>query len=117
MGPTRFLPSVPPEQVAGVDLARHVGEVVAPAVGDDEVASRLEGGEVARDLAPEELRGIECGLVDHHRHALGLHAVHDALHAGGAEVVRSALHGETVDAHGGGGDAGVHRVVYQSLWG
>lgn len=42
---------VPPEQVAGVDLARHVGQLVAPAVGDDEVAAGLERLEVARDLA------------------------------------------------------------------
>ena len=101
---------VPPEQVAGVDAVGDVGELVAPAVGDDEVAAGLEGGEVVRDLAPEELRGGKRRLVDEDGHALGLHALHDALHAGGAEVVAAALHGEAVDAHRGRGDAGVHEV-------
>lgn len=32
-----------------------------------------------RDLGPEELRRVRRGLVDHHGHALGLHALHDAL--------------------------------------
>ena len=29
-----------------------------------------------RDLGPEELRRVQRGLVDHHGHALGLHALH-----------------------------------------
>lgn len=71
--------SVPPEQVAGVDLARHVGQLVAPAVGDDEVAAGLERSEVARDLEAEELGGAERRLIHEHGHAPGLDALHDAL--------------------------------------
>lgn len=52
-----------------------------------------------RDLGPEELRRVQCGLVDHHGHALGLHALHDALDGARAEVVGVGLHRQAVDAH------------------
>ena len=38
-------------------------------------------------LGAEELRRVQRGLVDHHGHALGLHALHDALNRARAEVV------------------------------
>lgn len=68
-------------------LARHVRELVAPAVGDDHVAIRLEGLKVVGHLGAEELRRVQRGLVDHNGHALGLHALHDALDGARAEVV------------------------------
>ena len=80
---------VPPEQVAGVHFPRHVGQLDAPAVGHDEVAAGLEGGEVVRDLRSEELGVSKRGLVDEHGHPLGLDALHDALDGARAEVVRS----------------------------
>ena len=50
-------------------------------------------------LGAEELRRIQRGLVDHHGHALGLHALHDALDGARAEVVGVGLHRQAVDAH------------------
>ena len=52
-----------------------------------------------RDLGAEELRRVQRGLVDHHGHALGLHALHDALDGARAEVVGVGLHRQAVDAH------------------
>ncbi len=88
----RYTRLIPPEQVPRVDLALHVGELGGPAVGDDDVAARLEALEVVGDLAAEELGVVEGGLVDEHGHALGLDALHDALDGAGAEVVAAALH-------------------------
>ena len=52
-----------------------------------------------RHLRAEELRRVQRGLVDHHGHALGLHALHDALDGARAEVVGVGLHRQAVDAH------------------
>lgn len=52
-----------------------------------------------RDLGAEELRRVQRGLVDHHGHALGLHALHDALDGARAEVVGVGLHRQAVHAH------------------
>ena len=92
-------PLVPLKQIARVHLIRHVRELVAPAVCDDNVAAGLEGLQVVRDLGPEELRRVQRGLVDYHGHALGLHALHDALDGARAEVVGVGLHRQAVDAH------------------
>lgn len=89
---------VPPEQVAREDLLGNVGEVLAPAVGDDDVAAPLEGIEVARDLGAEEVAAAVRRIVHQHGHALGLHALHDVLDRGGAEVVGPGLHGEAEHA-------------------
>ena len=50
-------------------------------------------------LGAEELRRVQRGLVDHHGHALGLHALHDALDRARAEVVGVGLHRQAVHAH------------------
>lgn len=82
-------PLVPLKQIPRVHLVRHVRELVAPAIGDDHVAAGLEGLQVVRNLGAEELRRVQRGLVDHHGHALGLHAFHDALDGARAEVVEA----------------------------
>lgn len=92
-------PLIPLKQIARVHLVRHVRELVAPAVGDDHVAPCLEGIQVVGHLGAEELRRVQRGLVDHHGHALGLHALHDALDGARAEVVGVGLHRQAVDAH------------------
>lgn len=48
-------------------------------------------------LGAEELRRVQRGLVHHHGHALGLHALHDALDGASAEVVGVGLHRQAVD--------------------
>ena len=90
---------VPLKQIPRVHLVRHVRELIAPAVGDDHVAAGLEGLQVVGHLGAEELRRVQRGLVDHHGHALGLHALHDALDGACAEVVGVGLHRQVVDAH------------------
>ena len=92
-------PLIPLKQIPRVDLVRHVRELVAPAVGDNHVAVGLEGLQVVGHLGAEELRRVQRGLVDHHGHALGLHALHDALDGARAEVVGVGLHRQAVDAH------------------
>ena len=92
-------PLIPLKQIPCVHLVRHVRELVAPAVGDDHVAVGLEGLQLVGHLGPEELRRVQRGLVDHHGHALGLHALHDALDGARAEVIRVGLHRQAVDAH------------------
>ena len=64
-----------------------------------------------RDLGPEELRRVQRGLVDHHGHALGLHALHDALDGARAEVVGVGLHRQAVDTH----DRLLHAGVYAGM--
>ena len=85
------------EEIARVHLIRHVRELVAPAVGHDDGALTLEGLKVMGDLAAEEVLSVQRGLVDHHGHALGLHALHDALDGARAEVVGVGLHRQGVD--------------------
>ena len=50
-------------------------------------------------LGAEELRRVQRGLVDHHGHALGLHALHDALDGARAEVVAVGLLVAYADLH------------------
>ena len=50
-------------------------------------------------LEAEELRRVQRGLVDHHEHALGLHALHNALDGAHAEVVGVGLHRQAIHAH------------------
>ena len=102
-------PLIPLKQIARMNLTGHIGQLVAPAVGDDHVALGLEGP-VVRHLAAEELGRAQRGLVDHHGHALGLDALHDALHARCAEVVRVRLYREALRAHHRRGRAGVHEL-------
>lgn len=80
------LPLVPLKQIHRIHLVRHIRELVAPAVGDDRVAAGLEGLQVVGHLGAEELWRVLRGLVDHHGHALGLHALHDALDGARAEL-------------------------------
>lgn len=44
-----------------------------------------------RDLGAEELRRVQRGLVDHHGHVFGLHALYDALDGARAEVIGVGL--------------------------
>lgn len=104
--------SVPSEQVSRVDLVGDVGEVVGPAVGDDHVAAAFEALEVHGHLGAEEVVARERGLVDKHGNTLCLDALHDALDGARPEVVRTALHGESVDADQGLRDAFVHELAH-----
>lgn len=108
-------PLVPLKQIAGVHLVSHVRELVVPAVGHDHVAASLEGLRVVVHLGAEELRRVQRGLVDHHGHALGLHALHDALDGARAEVVGVGLHRQAVDVRNQLRLAGmleINRIVY-----
>ena len=82
-------PLDPLKQIPRVRLVRHVRKLVAPAVGDDHVAAGLEGLQVVGHLGAEELLRVQRGLLDHHGHALGLHALHDALDGARARGHRS----------------------------
>ncbi len=66
---------------------RHVRELVAPAVGDNDVEAGLEGPQVVGHLGAEEVRRVQRGLLDHHGHVLGLHTIHNTLDGACAEVV------------------------------
>lgn len=105
-------PLVPLKQIPRIDLVRHVRELVAPAVCDDSVAAGFKGLQVMHHLAPEELRRVQRGPVDHHGHAPALHALHDALDGARAEVVGVGLHRQAVDAHDWLRIAGVDAVPH-----
>ena len=64
----------------------------------------------ARSCGAEELGRVERGLVHHHRHTLGIDALHYALHARRAEVVGACLHREAVHVHRGRRRAEVHEL-------
>ena len=108
----RLPPQVQLNQIPRVRLVHSVRELVAPAVGHDHVAAGLEGLQVVGHLGAEELRRVQRGLVDHHGHALGLHALHDALDGARAEVVGVGLHRQAVHAHNRLLLAGVHAVPH-----
>lgn len=55
-------------------------------------------------LGAEELRRVQRGLVDHHGHALGHQALHDALDGARAEVVGVGLLVVYADVHLGAFD-------------
>ena len=101
-------PLIPLKQIPGVHLVRHVRELVAPAVGHDHVAAGHEGLQVVGHLGAEELRRVQRGLVDHHGHALGLHALHAALDGARTEIVGVGLHRQAMYAHDRPLLAGVH---------
>ena len=86
------------EQIPRVHLVCNIGQIVAPTVSHNHIALGFELVQVVRYLGPEELRRVERGLVDHHGHALGLDAFHDALDGARAEVVAVRLHGQAVHA-------------------
>ena len=91
--------SIPPKEVAGIDLFLDIIQDGIIAVGDDAAALPLKLLQVVDDFAAEEGGAVlEGGLVDDDRCALGLDALHDALDGGLAEVVAVRLHGQTVDA-------------------
>ena len=87
------------KQIPRVHHVHSVRELVAPAVSDDHVAAGLEGLKAVRYLGAEELRRVQRRLADHHGHALGLQALHDALDGARAEVVGVGLHRQEVHAH------------------
>ena len=102
-GTTKVALLIAAEDVAGIDFGGHVVEGGVVAVGDDGGGLLLEGGEVVHHLAAEEGVAVgEGGLVDDDRGALGLDALHDALDGALAEIVRIALHRQTIDADGDG---------------
>lgn len=90
---------VPFKQVASVNFVRNINKIIVPTVGDDHVALRLEPLKVVRHLRAVELWRVQRGLVDQHRYALGLHALHHALDGACSEVIGVALHGQAVHAH------------------
>lgn len=85
----RSAPLVPLKQIPRIDLICHVRELVAPTVGDDHVAASLEGSRVVGHLRAEELWRVQRRPVDYHRHALGLHALQNALDGARAEVIEA----------------------------
>src|SRR5690606_27942568 len=91
--------SVRTEQVAAVHFANDVADVVGHTVGDDDVCLLLELLEVVNDTGVEELAFLEHRLVDNDLDALRLDALHDALDAGGAEIIRTSFHDQAVDAN------------------
>ena len=107
---TRRNKLIPLKQIARINLTSHVGQLVAPAVCHYHVALGLEGRQVVRHLGTEELGCVERGLVHHHGHALGLDALHDALHARRTEVIGAGLHGEAVHAHDQRRSSGLHEL-------
>lgn len=90
------------EQVAGVDLVRHIADVVSHAVGHNGLGLGLELRQVGDDAAAEEVGVGQRRFVNDDFDAFGLEPFHDALDAAGAVVVRACFHDQAVDADDGG---------------
>ena len=80
---------VSPENISCVNLILHIIQTDIVAVGDDGIAKSLKLVEGAYDTAAEE-RGavLKRRLIDDDLRSLCLDALHDALNAALAEVVR-----------------------------
>lgn len=101
---TSYSPLAPLKQTPRIDLVLHGCELVAPAVGDDHVATGFEGLQVVGHLGAEELRRVLRGLLDHHGCVLDLHALHDALDGARTEVIGVGLLVAYADVHLGAFD-------------
>ena len=89
--------SVPPEDVARVDLVLHVVEACVVPVRDDRMARTLELLQAVYHPASEERPTVlECRLVHDYLRALRLDPLHDALDRRLPEVVAVTLHRQAV---------------------
>ena len=87
------------KQIACKYLCSNILKFVAPPIRYDHIALSLKFSEIVCYLRAKELRLVQRGLVDHHGHALCLHAFHDALDGARAEVIGVGFHRQAVDAH------------------
>ena len=75
-----FGPSVPAEEITGIDLVADVVQAGVITVGDDGSGFPLEGTEIVDDLASKEGRTVfEGGLIDDYGGTFCLDAFHDPL--------------------------------------
>ena len=75
------------EQVPRINLSLDVRQGWCHTVGDDHIGLLLEGGQIMNYPRVIELIHLQYRLINNHRNALGLDALHDALDAGCAVVV------------------------------
>ena len=97
---SEILNLVPPEQIPRIHLLLHVRQERVEAVGEDDVALGLEGGDIVHHLVGEEVAAVrERRLVDDDRYTVGFQVLDDVLDGRGSEVVGVALHREAIDSH------------------
>ncbi len=87
------------EEVACVYLFSHIGQRVCFSIGDDDVGLSFKYVQIVDNAGAVELGLCQHRLMDDDFNALGFDALHDALNAGSAEVVRAGFHDETVDTN------------------
>ena len=93
--------SVSPEEIPGIDLLLYIFQRLIKAVCKNDIGSGFELLKIIDHQRSEEgFPVIQRWLIDNDRSALGLDALHDALNAALAEVVRIGLHGKAIDPHG-----------------
>lgn len=85
------------KQVFRIDLILYVIQHLIVTVCNDHIGTILECLKIVdHKRAEERLPIFQCRLIDNDRCAFCLNPLHDTLHRGLPEVVRIALHGQTV---------------------
>ncbi len=90
--------SVLPKQITAVNFVCHIADIVGDAVGHNDVCFFLEWEKIIYHSGAKEFSLLENWFIDNNLDTFGFDALHDALDAGGAEVVGTGLHDEAVDA-------------------
>lgn len=87
--------SIPAEQVPCVYFFFHIIQTLVISVCDDGVAQFFELLQIVNHDSSKKLLPIFQGrLIDNHRGVFHLYALHDALNAALAEVIKITLHGQ-----------------------
>ena len=87
------------EKVPGKDFLGYICQIGCRPVGDDHIRFSLEGIQIPHNTASEKVVVGQGGFINDDLDTLGLHPFHDALDRALAEIVRSSLHHQTVDAY------------------
>ena len=82
-----------------INLIHHIPDLIAAAVGNDDIRDFFEFTKVMDDAGMEEGLIFQCGFVDYDFHALCFDPFHDALDGGLAVIVGVGLHREAVDTY------------------
>ena len=91
---------IPSEYISCIYFLFHIVKTFIVAVGDDGMATLLEGGKVVDDKAAEESGTIfQCRFIDDDLCSLGLDTLHHSLNRTLAEVVTVRLHCQAVDSY------------------
>ena len=87
-----------PGQISRINLIGNIAKYIRiKPVGNDDIALRFKPLQIIYDYRIEERASIlQCRLIDDHRNAFCLNALHHALNSRSPEVIGIALHGKAI---------------------